>query len=52
MKVPTGGIVRERYAQIRCNSETNSKVWMKEDVLKIPGIIYMGSDNALLIFNT
>jgi hypothetical protein len=31
-KIPTGGIVRERK-QIRCNSETDSKVWMEEGFL-------------------
>ena len=32
MKFPTGGIVRERNALNRCNSDTDSKVWMEEDV--------------------
>ena len=32
VKFPTGGIVRERNALNRCNSDTDSKVWMKEDV--------------------
>ena len=31
VKVPTGGIAREQFLQIRCNSEADSKVWMKED---------------------
>ena len=30
VKVPTGGIAREQFLQIRCNSEADSKVWMKE----------------------
>ncbi len=30
---PTGGKVRERYALNRCNSDTDSTVWMGEDVL-------------------
>ena len=30
MKFPTGGKVRERIAQNRCNSDTDSKVWMEE----------------------
>ena len=32
MKFPTGGKVREPKGMIRCNSGTDSKVWMKEDV--------------------
>ena len=32
VKFPTGGIVRERNALNRCNSDTDSKVWMEEDV--------------------
>ena len=31
VKFPTGGIVRERNALNRCNSDTDSKVWMEED---------------------
>ena len=30
VKFPTGGKVRERNAQNRCNSDTDSTVWMKE----------------------
>ena len=34
VKFPTGGKVRERSLGMnRCNSDTDSKVWMKEDVL-------------------
>ena len=33
---PTGGKVRERKkALIRCNSETDSIVWMEEDALRL-----------------
>ncbi len=28
---PTGGIAHEPQGMIRCNSEADSKVWMKED---------------------
>ncbi len=31
MKIPTGGIAHEPQGMIRCNSEADSKVWMKED---------------------
>ena len=31
MQLPTGGIAREQFLQIRCNSEADSKVWMKEE---------------------
>ena len=30
VEVPTGGIAREQFLQIRCNSEADSIVWMKE----------------------
>ena len=30
VQFPTGGKVRERIALIRCNSETDSTVWMEE----------------------
>ena len=33
VKFPTGGKVRKRNAQNRCNSDTDSKVWMEEDTL-------------------
>jgi hypothetical protein len=32
VKFPTGGKVRERLALNRCDSGTDSKVWMEEDV--------------------
>ena len=32
MKFPTGGKVREPKGMIRCNSGTDSKVWMKEEI--------------------
>jgi hypothetical protein len=31
VKFPTGGIAHEPQGMIRCNSEADSKVWMKED---------------------
>lgn len=31
MKFPTGGKAREPRGMIRCNSEADSIVWMKED---------------------
>ena len=31
MKFPTGGKAREPKGMIRCNSEADSIVWMKED---------------------
>ena len=33
VKFPTGGIVRERSIPVlnRCNSDTDSKVWMEEE---------------------
>ena len=31
MKLPTGGIAHEPQGMIRCNSEADSIVWMKED---------------------
>lgn len=31
MKFPTGGKAREPRGMIRCNSEADSTVWMKED---------------------
>ena len=33
VNVPTGGKAHEPQGMIRCNSEADSKVWMKEDVL-------------------
>ncbi len=33
MKFPIGGKVRARNCMNRCNSGTDSIVWMKEDVL-------------------
>ena len=39
MKVPTGGIAREQVLQIRCNSEADSIVWMKEDMVRFPQIL-------------
>ncbi len=36
MKIPTGGKVRERNAQNRCDSDTDSKVWMKEALWAYP----------------
>ena len=36
MKFPTGGKVRERNAQNRCDSDTDSKVWMKEALWAYP----------------
>ena len=32
VRFPTGGKVRERYAQNRCDSGTDSRVWMEEDM--------------------
>lgn len=32
MKFPTGGKAREPRGMIRCNSEADSIVWMKEDL--------------------
>ena len=37
VRSPTGGIVRERMALIRCNSETDSIVWMEEDGTAVYG---------------
>ena len=34
MKFPTGGKAREPKGMIRCNSEADSIVWMKEDMDK------------------
>lgn len=34
MKFPTGGKAREPRGMIRCNSEADSIVWMKEDMDK------------------
>ncbi len=31
VQVPTGGIAHEPQGMIRCDSEADSKVWMKED---------------------
>ena len=31
VQVPTGGIAHEPLGMIRCDSEADSKVWMKED---------------------
>ena len=45
MKFPTGGKVRERNALNRCNSDTDSKVWMEEDIAMLflcPECIYSG----------
>ena len=49
MKFPIGGIVRERACagpgrkcqdRIWCNSKTDSKVWMEEDVMEKFGVQY------------
>ncbi len=34
---PTGGIVRKRRAAVlnRCNSDTDSKVWMEEETYEL-----------------
>ena len=34
MQFPTGGKAREPKGMIRCNSEADSIVWMKEDMDK------------------
>ena len=34
MRFPTGGIAHEPQGMIRCNSEADSIVWMKEDMDK------------------
>ena len=31
VRVPTGGIAHEHLCMIRCDSEADSTVWMKED---------------------
>ena len=35
MKFPTGGKAREPRGMIRCNSEADSIVWMKEDEYRL-----------------
>ncbi len=32
MRFPTGGIVREQLCMNRCDSGTDSKVWMREEM--------------------
>ena len=39
MKFPTGGKAREPRGMIRCNSEADSIVWMKEDMVRFPQIL-------------
>ena len=34
MQVPTGGIAHEPQGMIRCDSEADSIVWMKEDKMR------------------
>jgi hypothetical protein len=44
VKFPTGGKVRERFLRMNwCNSNTDSKVWMKEDVLILLMIIHLSN---------
>ena len=46
-KFPTGGKAREPSGMIRCDSEADSTVWMKEDIglflcaLIIPGAFFV-----------
>ncbi len=35
VKVPTGGKAHEQQCMIRCDSEADSKVWMKENNLML-----------------
>ena len=35
VQVPTGGRVRERIAPNRCDSGTDSKVWMEEGMQRL-----------------
>ena len=46
VKFPTGGKVREPRGMNRCDSGTDSKVWMEEDDV----YLYFVAINALLIF--
>ena len=43
MRFPTGGKVRERDALNRCDSDTDSKVWMEEDVFYYAPWVYYPS---------
>lgn len=35
VKIPTGGKAHEPQGMIRCDSEADSIVWMKEDILYV-----------------
>ena len=40
VQFPTGGKAREPKGMIRCNSEADSIVWMKEDKKYVYGFLY------------
>ena len=45
-KFPTGGKAREPSGMIRCDSEADSTVWMKEDI----GLFFMRPDHSGCFF--
>ena len=47
MKFPTGGKAREPKGMIRCNSEADSIVWMKEDAKSCVGSTLVMHSKAL-----
>ena len=46
VKVPTGGTAHEPQGMIRCNSEADSIVWMKEETLLTSITQMMGTIRA------
>lgn len=49
MKFPTGGTAHEPQGMIRCDSEADSIVWMREDMF-LTRVISMGSE--IVIFQS